>query len=223
MPRVWIHHWNRNREKFFQRDYLVDKRGYCVFPEGGQRRVITRRSARGKLEIRLPKAGWLDPRVFSRPRTGSARAGTTTGFHGKVNRVAILRECWSTTRERLLAQDWDEGRRRGGGRIIPGREQQVFALPWLALSKGNAYTQLARQFLSTPENDWSHLASVMQFLPRAYTVPGLPGARVRAEANNFGIRISRGRAKEGEETTSSVSWKRECVFAARNPHTREIH
>lgn len=45
--------------KSFQRDHLVDNED-IVFSEGA-RWVITRRSARGKLEIRLPKAGRLIP------------------------------------------------------------------------------------------------------------------------------------------------------------------
>lgn len=114
---------------------------------------------------------------------------------------------------------WDEEKRRGG-RIILGREQQVFALPWFAFSKGNAYTQLARQFLSTPENDWSHLASVMQFLPRAYTVraPG-PGSAQKLIISGSG---SRGRAKEEEETTSSASWKRVRVRGAKPAYEGSI-
>lgn len=42
--------------------------------------------------------------------------------------------------------------------------------------------------LTTPENDWSHLASAMQFLLRRVRRPGFR-ARTRAEANNFGIRV----------------------------------
>lgn len=42
--------------------------------------------------------------------------------------------------------------------------------------------------LTTPENDWSHLASTMQFLLRRVRRPGFR-ARTRAEANNFGIRV----------------------------------
>lgn len=70
-------------------------------------------------------------------------------------------------------------------------EQQVFAATGPSLDERRAHSLPGNFFrlrLTTSENDWSHLASAMQFLLRRVRRPGFR-ARTRAEANNFGIRV----------------------------------
>lgn len=72
--------------------------------------------------------------------------------------------------------------------------------------------------LTTPENDWSHLASAMQFLLRRVRRPGFR-ARTRAEANNFGIRVER----EGETDARPFVEERVRVHGREPVRTIGVH
>lgn len=74
--------------------------------------------------------------------------------------------------------------------------------------------------LTTPENDWSHLASVMQFLLRRVRRPGFR-ARTRAEANNFGNRVEPSeRGRDGYRDASLRGRKSACSRPRTRTHDR---
>jgi len=143
------------------------------------------------------------PRRFSRPGN-EARTGPRGSLVArKYLSASRRRDDGRAEREKGRKRDGGSGDKGGEGSVSsadawfaverrvtkPTREQQVFAAPWLPPPPSRAHTACpAISFASTPENDWSHLASAMQFLPRLARalLPELPHARTRAEANNFG-------------------------------------
>lgn len=115
----------------------------------------------------------------------------------------------------------------GGGderkrRIMSGLRAAGVPLPWCSLSRRETRTHsLPGNFFRPPKNDWSHLASVMQFLPGAYMTqapgPGSAQKLIILGSGSRGVRSERGRRRDFVEESACFRGAKPTYARGRRP------